>query len=243
MNGRRRAIDAAVMAVLPGPMRRWSLTRLRTAARNEARSRFGDRARAAWHSSALSEQLASLRSGKIPEQLASLRVGELPEQLSAIQLGPLPDPLAALRTSALAASLGIKPKRDRRDIVVAAVMAGTVAAVVTAAAFTVAAVVRSRRRDALGPADASAKRVAVPVVVPDGEQQDELRSIRGIGSVSAERLRGIGIMTVAQIAAWRPEDIQRIADQIELSPERIEREDWVGQARSISGAETATDLA
>jgi NADH-quinone oxidoreductase subunit E len=64
---------------------------------------------------------------------------------------------------------------------------------------------------------------------------EDLRSIKGIGAVSEERLRALGVTTVAHIAAWSEGDVESIAAQIKVSPERIRREDWVGQARVAAG--------
>lgn len=61
---------------------------------------------------------------------------------------------------------------------------------------------------------------------------DDLTALKGIGAVSAERLGSSGVTTLAQIAAWTDEDIESLATAIKVSPERIRREDWVGQARA-----------
>lgn len=63
---------------------------------------------------------------------------------------------------------------------------------------------------------------------------DSLQSIRGIGAVSEERLRAIGVTTIAQISAWSEDDVDMVAAQIKVSVERIRREDWVGQARAAA---------
>lgn len=62
-----------------------------------------------------------------------------------------------------------------------------------------------------------------------------LRSIKGVGAVSEERLRALGVTTVAQIAAWSDDDIAAMAARIHVSAERIRHEDWVGQARAATG--------
>ena len=61
---------------------------------------------------------------------------------------------------------------------------------------------------------------------------DDLTDLKGIGAVSAERLNGIGVTTFAQIADWSDEDLEAASAQIKVSVERIQREDWVGQARA-----------
>jgi len=60
-----------------------------------------------------------------------------------------------------------------------------------------------------------------------------LRSIKGIGDVAEGRLREAGITNVAQVAAWTDSDVERFAGLLRVSAERIRREDWVGQARSL----------
>lgn len=68
---------------------------------------------------------------------------------------------------------------------------------------------------------------------PDvADAADALTSIKGLGSVSEGRLHEIGVTTFAQIAGWGDEDIDEVGERIHISPERIRREDWVGQARA-----------
>ena len=67
-----------------------------------------------------------------------------------------------------------------------------------------------------------------------GAGADDLQAIKGIGGVSEQRLSAADVTSFAQIAAWSPSDIDRIATQIKVSAERIKREDWVGQARTLS---------
>jgi predicted flap endonuclease-1-like 5' DNA nuclease len=83
---------------------------------------------------------------------------------------------------------------------------------------------------------------AVPVVVPiellspEGEPATPgFTSIKGIGPALEQRLRASGVTSVAQVAAWSDEDIERLAPTLKVSPERIRREAWVEQARVITG--------
>lgn len=71
---------------------------------------------------------------------------------------------------------------------------------------------------------------AAPATAP--HEHDDPTSLKGIGAVSSERLAEAGVTTIAQIAAWTDDDIDAIAAHIKVSPERIRREDWAGQARS-----------
>jgi predicted flap endonuclease-1-like 5' DNA nuclease len=55
-----------------------------------------------------------------------------------------------------------------------------------------------------------------------------------------QRLRASGVTSVAQVAAWSDEDIERLAPTLKVTPERIHREAWVEQARVITGDGQAT---
>ena len=58
---------------------------------------------------------------------------------------------------------------------------------------------------------------------------DNLQRIRGIGQKNEELLHGLGIYHFGQIAAWTPAEARWVANHLAF-PERIERDDWIGQA-------------
>ena len=58
---------------------------------------------------------------------------------------------------------------------------------------------------------------------------DNLQRIRGIGLKNEELLNSLGIYHFGQIAAWTPAEARWVASHLAF-PERIERDDWVGQA-------------
>jgi predicted flap endonuclease-1-like 5' DNA nuclease len=67
---------------------------------------------------------------------------------------------------------------------------------------------------------------------------DNLQRIRGIGERNEVRLNRLGIFHFSQIASWTPAEIRWIGQKLAF-PERIERDDWVGQAIVLaSGGET-----
>jgi len=70
---------------------------------------------------------------------------------------------------------------------------------------------------------------------PKPSEQLSLRQIRGIGPAFERSLHGLGITTVAQIAAFDGGEIQRIAPLIKARVDRILRDDWVGQAKQLLG--------
>jgi predicted flap endonuclease-1-like 5' DNA nuclease len=58
---------------------------------------------------------------------------------------------------------------------------------------------------------------------------DNLQRIRGIGQKNEELLNSLGVYHFGQIAAWTPAEARWIASHLAF-PERIERDDWIGQA-------------
>jgi predicted flap endonuclease-1-like 5' DNA nuclease len=66
---------------------------------------------------------------------------------------------------------------------------------------------------------------------------DDLQQISGIGPRSAQQLSELGI-TFALMAKWTAADVQRVAKRLVTSPERIQREGWVKQARALAKAPT-----
>ncbi len=67
---------------------------------------------------------------------------------------------------------------------------------------------------------------------------DDLKRIRGIGVLIEKRLNSVGIVSYGQIAEWTNEDIDRVSASLDFKG-RIERENWVEQARILaSGGQT-----
>ncbi len=67
---------------------------------------------------------------------------------------------------------------------------------------------------------------------------DDLKRIRGIGVLIEKRLNSVGIVSYGQIAEWTTDDIDRVSATLDFKG-RIERENWVEQARILaSGGNT-----
>lgn len=75
-----------------------------------------------------------------------------------------------------------------------------------------------------------------PADVPEAER-DDLKKIKGIGPVNERELYELGIYTYAQVAAWTPENITWVESYLSF-PGRIDREDWISQARELAAAKT-----
>lgn len=78
------------------------------------------------------------------------------------------------------------------------------------------------------------------LAAPRGGKADDLKRIGGIGRQNEGRLHGLGIWHFSQIAAWSPDEVIWVGSYLAF-PGRIEREDWVGQARALAKGE-ATDF-
>jgi predicted flap endonuclease-1-like 5' DNA nuclease len=73
--------------------------------------------------------------------------------------------------------------------------------------------------------------VARPMALANARNRvpDDLQRIRGIGRRVERRLNALGIFHFGQIAAWTPAETRWVARELGF-PERIDQEDWVGQA-------------
>lgn len=63
--------------------------------------------------------------------------------------------------------------------------------------------------------------------------KDDLKKISGVGPFIEEKLHRLGIYTFEQIASITHEQAEKINEAIEFFPGRIQRDDWVGQARML----------
>jgi predicted flap endonuclease-1-like 5' DNA nuclease len=61
-----------------------------------------------------------------------------------------------------------------------------------------------------------------------------LRRIRGIGPAYQRVLEQAGVSRVQQIAAWTDADVRAFAEKLKVRPDRITKDDWIGQAKSLS---------
>lgn len=66
------------------------------------------------------------------------------------------------------------------------------------------------------------------------DEKNDLKRINGIGPFIEQKLNDIGIFTFKQIGQFDADLVQQVTDAIQFFPGRIERDDWVGQARRLS---------
>jgi NADH-quinone oxidoreductase subunit E len=75
------------------------------------------------------------------------------------------------------------------------------------------------------------------LAAPDGEP-DDLKRISGIGPGIEKTLHELGVFHFRQIAAFTPQNVAWVNRRLRFKG-RIEREDWIGQARTLAaGGET-----
>jgi predicted flap endonuclease-1-like 5' DNA nuclease len=63
--------------------------------------------------------------------------------------------------------------------------------------------------------------------------KDDLTKINGVSPFLEDKLNDLGIFSYAQISRFTENDIEKITHLIEYFPGRIERDNWVGQAKAL----------
>ena len=86
---------------------------------------------------------------------------------------------------------------------------------------------------------ATAAGLEAPISTGDTSAPDDnLMRIRGVGDVIARKLRSLGFATYASIADWTEQDVRNVSEALDFRG-RIERENWIEQARILaSGGQT-----
>ncbi len=65
-------------------------------------------------------------------------------------------------------------------------------------------------------------------------EKDDLKIISGVGPFIEEKLNALNIFTFAQISRFTKKDIEQVTKAIAFFPGRIERDEWVKQAKDLS---------
>jgi predicted flap endonuclease-1-like 5' DNA nuclease len=88
-------------------------------------------------------------------------------------------------------------------------------------------------RGAPEPGPEAAQRAAAHNKVPRQPGSNDLKRIRGIGVLIERKLNSMGVTSYDHIANWTADDIDRVSQSLDFKG-RIERENWVEQARILS---------
>ena len=83
------------------------------------------------------------------------------------------------------------------------------------------------------PAPKPKAKVSKPKPKPKPIAKDDLKRIKGIGPQNEGRLNDIGVIAFSQIAAWSAKEQRDMGDRLAF-PGRIEREEWVKQAKILA---------
>lgn len=70
-------------------------------------------------------------------------------------------------------------------------------------------------------------------VEADTDEKDDLTQIKGIGPAFQRKLNSLDIFTFRQISELDGEGVTRLAEVIEVFPDRIHRDNWIGQAMKL----------
>ena len=163
-------------------------------------------------------------TGAAPDEAAVVSADAAPAVPSPVVAEPAapPDAPSATEPEAVAA-----PVAD-----VAFALPPEIAAAAVAPTVAAEDVARAEAADAVGTRP-------MALAAPLGGKADDLKRIRGIGPQNERKLHGLGVYHFSQIAAWTAENA-KWAGSFMAFPGRIEREDWIAQAKVLAtGAETA----
>jgi predicted flap endonuclease-1-like 5' DNA nuclease len=77
------------------------------------------------------------------------------------------------------------------------------------------------------------KHVELSIEKISEKNKDDLKMISGIGPVIESKLNAIGIYTFKQISEFSPQTIESVTESIKFFPDRIGRDNWIGQAAAL----------
>ncbi len=83
------------------------------------------------------------------------------------------------------------------------------------------------------PAKKAAPKKAAKAAAPAAEGADDLKKLSGVGPALEKKLLEAGVTSFAQIAAWGEADIAEFDEKLSFKG-RIERDDWIAQAKQFS---------
>ncbi len=128
----------------------------------------------------------------------------------------------------------ILEKGGDKSGVKAAIGSGSVSGVAAAAAKPAKkAAPKKADAKAEAPAKAAPKKAAPKKAAPKAAAADDLKLLSGVGPALEKKLNENGVMTFAQIAGWKKADIADMDEKLSFKG-RIEREDWVKQAKDLA---------
>lgn len=160
-----------------------------------------------------------------------------------------PAPAALISTPAAAKPAAAKPASAKPALAkpaaakpaaaksAAAKPAATKPAAAKPAASKTAAAPKAAAPNAVAKTAAPAPAQSAPAAdKPATGTADNLRRLIGIGPVNEKLLKGLGVTSYAQIAAWTADDVNRIEEVLNFDG-RIAREQWIEQAKLLAAGD------
>ena len=89
------------------------------------------------------------------------------------------------------------------------------------------------------PAQPQAPAPALATAALNADGKDDLTRLKGVGPKLAAALEGLGITSLETIANWDDAEIDRVDSKLGRFQGRIRRDDWVTQARLLTGGDKA----
>ena len=80
-----------------------------------------------------------------------------------------------------------------------------------------------------------ASALGLKIPTSTAENKNDLTAIKGIGTFIESKLNGLGINSYQQISQFDEEMIDDVTTAMQYFPGRIERDNWVGQAKALLG--------
>ena len=163
-------------------------------------------------------------------EAAELKDPVAPKKVAEVVLPPVPNTAPAAPTPT-ALRKTEAPKAAKAKFVRAKADAPTGNAVANREALEASKPVASAKPAAAVAAVAKLK----PAMTTKPEHPDDLKAITGLGPKVEQVLNGLGVWTYAQVAAWNDAEIAWVDDILGFNG-RIQRDDWLGQAKSLAAA-------
>ena len=105
-------------------------------------------------------------------------------------------------------------------------------------ATTVNTAITSVRHDAEDDSDKLRTSLREKFSSKSDDDADDLQIIHGIGPVIERSLNDIGITNFNQLATLTRQEIEEVAEILKIFPGRIERDNWIGNARRLVSTDT-----
>ncbi len=83
-------------------------------------------------------------------------------------------------------------------------------------------------------AEPKAEATGALFTAPKGKK-DDLKKISGVGPALEKKLNDLGITTFEQVANFTADEIEKVDDALSFKG-RVERDDWVGQAKTLAAS-------